>query len=62
MSDAAEAKAPELEAPESEAPESEADAVRAKRRGRNLALLAVLVAFVLTVYIVTIVKFELAAG
>ena len=57
MSDAAETNAPELKAPE-----SEANAVRAKRRGRNLALLAVLVAFVLTVYIVTIVKFELAAG
>ena len=52
MSDASETKGPELEA----------DTVRAKRRGRNLALLAVLVAFVLTVYIVTIVKFELAAG
>lgn len=57
MSDAAETKGPGLKAPE-----SEADTVRAKRRGRNLALLAVLVAFVLTVYIVTIVKFELAAG
>ena len=52
MTDAAETKGPELDA----------DAVRAKRRGRNLALLAVLVAFVLTVYIVTIIKFELAAG
>jgi len=38
------------------------EAFRAKRRGRNLALLAVLAAFVLIVYIVTIVKFELASG
>ena len=52
MSDAADTKAPA----------GRDDAVRAKRRGRNLALLAVLVAFVLIVYIVTIVKFELAAG
>ncbi len=52
MSDAAETKVPT----------SREDAVRAKRRGRNLALLAALVAFVLIVYIVTIVKFDLAAG
>ncbi len=31
-----------------------------KRRGRNLALLAALGAFVLIVYVVTIVKFEYA--
>lgn len=52
MSDAAERKDPAVGA----------DAVRARRRGRNLALLAVLVAFVLIVYIVTIVKFDLASG
>jgi len=38
------------------------DLVGPKRRGRNLALLAALGAFVLIVYIVTIVKFELAKG
>ena len=50
------------DAAETNGPAIKADTVRAKRRGRNLALLAVLVAFVLTVYIVTIVKFELASG
>ena len=38
------------------------DLVGPKRRGRNLALLAALVTFVLIVYIVTIVKFDMAAG
>lgn len=38
------------------------DLVGPKRRGRNLALLAALVAFVLIVYVVTIVKFDLATG
>ncbi len=50
------------DAAETEGPAVKADTVRAKRRGRNLALLAVLVAFVLIVYIVTIVKFDLASG
>jgi len=50
------------DAAETKGPAVRADAVRAKRRGRNLALLAVLVAFVLIVYIVTIVKFDLASG
>lgn len=57
MTDAAETKGPAIQSDT-----IRADTVRAKRRGRNLALLAVLVAFVLIVYIVTIVKFDLATG
>jgi len=45
---------------ESHKPEVRKDLVGPKRRGRNLALLAALGAFVLIVYVVTIVKFEYA--
>jgi len=38
------------------------DLVGPKRRGRNLALMAALFIFVLIVYVVTIVKFDLATG
>ncbi len=50
------------DATETREPGVRGEAFRAKRRGRNLALLAVLAAFVLIVYVVTIVKFELATG
>jgi len=50
------------EAVELHKPKARKDLVGPKRRGRNLALLAALGAFVLIVYIVTIVKFEYAMG
>ncbi len=62
MSDAAKAGTPEGRGDAPGGDTVRAETIRARRRGRNLALLAALAAFVLIVYIVTIVKFDLAAG